>query len=53
MEEIGLASYPGRKGEGEKSGLVPIACTCAKYPNRTWGSEYDRIFSAFPTSICQ
>ena len=41
-----------RRGGG-KSGLVPIACACAKYPNKTWGSEYDRIFSAFPTSICQ
>ena len=35
----GVASYPGRKG---KNGLVPFACTCARYPSKTWSSGYNQ-----------
>ena len=42
---------PRPREEGEKSSLVPIARACANYPKKTWGSEYDRIFSVFISSI--
>ena len=50
---IGIASkssnlVPRLREEG-KSGLVPIAF--ANYPKKTWGSEYDRTFSVFASSI--
>ena len=41
-----------RRG-GEKVAWYLLHAHARSTPNKTWGSEYDRIFSAFPTSICQ
>ena len=45
-----LVPRPRRRG---KNSPVPFACACARYPSKTWGSGYNRIFSVIVPSTRQ